>query len=362
MPRLRLNIIGPIVLLLATVGGGWAATNLIQQTVPIVPGVQGCWRLEGSARQVGCLSKEFSNGADLAAGKTDGAARDEAVIEYVRRAERLASSDTQLAGTCHPSMHDLGRREGARAAGEGRVPGFPGGSSQLCTAGYVHGLAEGYLASKPGADVAMVFPKLCHDDAAVEGCAHGVGHALVRSELKQSAPDISADRSVEACGDIPAKLRSDCTNGVYMEIAMRTSPEPVSVRDFSEICGDLDDSDRELSCWSYLSLSFSANDVGREDIPTWCARAPLPAQFTCIEGYGRQLGVRDVAECSKVSGPPPLRERCIDGAVGLQVGSGHVAASDAKSSCSSLQGDGLRGYCRRAVARYTVGRKAVEAT
>lgn len=356
----HLQAIGALAVLALAVAGGFLATSLFQRTVPIVPGVQGCWRLEGSARQVGCLSHEFEQGADEAAGDRTRAARDRAIITYVRRAERLAAADGRLAATCHPSMHALGRREGARAAKEGRAPEFPGGSSQLCTAGYVHGLSEGYLQDTAATDVAPVFAKLCHDAGARPGCAHGVGHAFVRGQ--RTAPAVDAARAANRrCADLPGSFPVNCNAGVYMELAMRTDP-PVPVADYRRACEGAGTAGRELACWGYLDLSLGSNDVPLEAVPAECLRASVPGQFPCIDGYGRELGVDRVASCGRIDARAVLQERCVDGAVGLQVGSGHVTGSAARARCANVHPARLARYCSRAVGRYLEGKAAVEAT
>jgi hypothetical protein len=50
----------------------------------------------------------------------------------------------------------------------------------------------------------------------------------------------------------------------------------------------------------------------------------------------------------------------VDGATGLQVGSGHVSKRDALAACEDLDQRSLRTYCLRAVERYAEGRKQVE--
>ena len=355
-----LRIIGALAVLAIAVAGGFAATSLFQRTVPIVPGVQGCWRLEGSARQVDCISDQFVAGARRAGDGKSGSAREHAVIGYVQRADRLAASDPRLGGVCHPAMHVLGRTEGARAAAAGHTPSFPDGAIQLCTAGYVHGLAEGYLAKTPNADVATIFPKLCHDVTARTGCAHGIGHALLRAQ-KGGAVDATT-HAIKGCAQLPGSFPDDCHNGVYMELAMRTQPDPVPVDTYVRACESADtqaDVGLGLSCWGYLGLSLTSNDVPLDREPSWCAKASVGGQFTCIEGYGRDLGVARVSNCADGVGRKVLVDRCIDGAIALQVGSGHVSASEARSACATLQTKASVDYCRGAVSRYERGRSAL---
>ena len=352
-----LQLISAIAVLAIAVAGGFIATNLFQRTVPIVPGVQGCWRLEGSSRQVDCIANEFLSGAGKAASGKSGADRDRAVLAYVGRADGLAANDARLGGICHPAMHVLGRSEGARAAAAGHPPQFPDGAIQLCTAGYVHGLAEGYLAKTPHADVAAVFPKLCHDAAARLGCAHGIGHALLRAQ--KGDPTTSTSAAVRGCSQLPGDFANDCHSGVYMELAMRTQPGPVPVSDYMDACQVADaqtDVGLGLACWAYLGLSLTSNDVPVADEPSWCAKASAGGQFKCVEGYGRDLGAARVGRCTHGISRRALVQQCIEGAIGQQVDSGHVSASAARTACGSLSPASLVAYCRDAVKRYTRGR------
>jgi hypothetical protein len=358
MSRL-IQIIGALLAMAACAGAAFLVTNRVQQSVPLVGGLDGCWRLATPSGQVDCLSRNFLDGADKAADGKLGLARDKTTIAYVREVEHLAAGDARLARSCHAGMHELGRSEGRRSSAEDRVPTFPTASTQLCTAGYVHGLAEGYLAETPNAVASQVFPKLCQDPKAQTGCAHGIGHALMRARVALD-PAKRSKASLHECDGLPTSVVSDCDNGVYMELAMQLKPTPVSVADYTRICSSTRDVDRSLSCWAYLTTSFTSNEVKTSDIPAWCGKAPLPSQYTCIEGYGRALGVTDLAKCSSSAKTEGLKERCLDGALGLAVGSGHVSKSAAISSCGALDSHELHSYCVGAVGRYSRGRALVE--
>jgi len=355
----HLNILGPAVVLVAAVAIGFVATGVFQRNVAVAPGIGGCVRLEGSARQVDCLTRELSDGAQAeSAGKT-GADREDAVIGFVERAELLAADDSRIANLCHPAMHQLGRDEGSRAADADQVPRFPNGTSQLCTAGYVHGLSEGYLVGTPTADVAQVFPKLCSDPKAVEGCAHGIGHALLQAQKTGDVVDDATPAALARCGGLPGVVRPDCVDGIYMELAMRPKPAQVQVDDYVRACTSTPDVERELSCWGYLGLSLTANDIATSEEPGWCAKASLPGQYTCIEGYGRDIGAKHVSKCADASKDLGVRKRCVDGAIGLQVGSGHISAQAARAECTKIDDAPVATYCTNAVKRYLKGRAAL---
>lgn len=360
MNRRALHILGGVAVLAAAIAAGWIATSMLQKTVNIRSDLSGCWRLEGTVAQTDCVSDQFLDGAAAAADGRTGTGRDAELVSYVAEQERAAAADSRLGRICHPAMHALGRREGSFAADQGRVPEFPAGSSQLCTAGYVHGLAEGYLTGTPDADVARVFPELCHDPAAREGCAHGVGHALLRAHASEAVATASR-AAVDRCRDLPGDFPVNCLNGVYMELAMRTTPAPVSPSQYVRTCDHATDVDQALACWSYLGLDLGTNDIGLRDVPAWCARADRPGQLACIEDHGRDLGIDRVGMCADAGGDVNVSKRCIEGAVALQVGSGHVTAGHARSKCTQLHENDLERHCRDAVTRYARGRDQVVA-
>lgn len=353
-------VLGGLVLAVA-LAAGWLVTSSVRGPASAPSQYSECWRLDGSVEQIACVSDRFIDEAKAAAAGSTGNDRSDAVNDFVRSREQLASTDPMLAGICHPAMHELGRAEGRHAASTDTIPRFPEASTQLCTAGYVHGLAEGYLVGTPTADVTAVFPKLCHDESARTGCAHGMGHALLRARVDDRPVEASA-AAVSQCADLPASFPDNCMNGVYMELAMRVEPTRVSPDDYVSTCKGASVVDEELACWGYLGLNLTTNGIPLEDAPEWCLRASLPGQFQCLEEHGRDLGTARVAQCESIDARIQLLERCVDGAVALHVGSGHVSSQDANNACDDVESSRLRSFCRGAVKRYSSGRKAVEAS
>jgi hypothetical protein len=362
MRRSRLTFLRrltPVLVLAGAMVAGWFVTDAVRTPESVRADWGSCTTLDGGAEQIACLSDRFEEQATRLAGSRVGAERDEVLLRFVRSTETAAAEDSRVSGLCHPAMHQLGRREGSTAAKADRVPAFPAGSSQLCTAGYVHGLAEGYLTGTPTAQVAAVFPSLCHDTKAREGCAHGVGHALVRAHTTDDLRT-TARSSFARCKDLPSEFPTNCQNGVFMELAMRTQPAIAPPTEYVHACRDIADAGDALSCWGYLGLNLRTNDVPIEDVPSWCAKADLPGQFPCIEEFGRSIGVEGIEACADSADMAELQQRCVDGAVGLQVGSGHVGVDEARARCDDLDGE-LRAYCRSSVKRFAAGRRQVEA-
>ena len=342
---------------LAVAVGSWAFMNRSDSVGTNSP-FGACWSKTGSAAQIDCTSALILK--DVSRKAVDPARREAAVFAVVRDTERFAASDPQLSQACHSAMHPVGRAEGARYAKAGSPPKFPDGASQLCTAGYVHGVAEGYLASSTDPDVAAVFPKLCHQADAREGCAHGIGHALLKARSDRPVTT-SVSLAAERCRELPAEFPTNCLNGVYMELALRREPTAIAPADFVRACEANADAADALTCWGYLVQNLNTNDVSLADMPKWCARPTLPGQYTCVEEYGRMLGSRDVAMCAASSDRDGLQRRCIEGAIGLQVGSGHVSKRDASAACDTIDEADLAAHCHSAVVRYSRGREQVEA-
>lgn len=358
MVRSLLTTVTSLLVLVAAIGGAWFVSERAQRADQRSE-YAACWSSAKSTERIDCVSDRLLQEAGSRASGRSGQARGEAIAAFVRDRERAAADDAELAAVCHPAMHELGRTEGRTVAREAGLPVFPAGSSQLCTAGYVHGLAEGYLVATPDAEVMAVFPKLCHDADVREGCAHGVGHALVRARSDDGAAAAAAGAS-RACGELPDELATNCRNGVYMELAIRTDPV-VAVDEFIDTCRSIAAVDERLTCWGYLSSAMATNDVPLERVPAACARADLPGQFTCVEQYGRSLGALRVDQCEGSSTRFEVRARCVGGALGVHVGSGHVSESEARDACLAIDEGRLERRCLTSVGRFASGRRDVEA-
>lgn len=350
----RASIIAVVLVAATSIAVGWAATSFVQQHVPLGRGFSACWKLAGTARQTECLSDEFVAGAAEAGAGARGARRQLAVIGYVQQVERAAAHDERLAALCHAAMHELGQREGRSAARTADDLQWPDASKKFCTAGFVHGLAEGYLAEAPPTQVATSFAKLCNDPSAKTGCAHGVGHSLVqRSESDDdgATPESIADDTTRRCAELPDGFGAHCDNGVFMELAMRHDDARLTPDQYVKLCRDRHQVEQQLACMNYLAMNLSANDVSTEQTPVWCARSGGALEGRCIESWGRELGLQRVHSCEQVR-TDALIIRCIDAAVALQIGSDHVTPEAGRRMCQSLSTAPRRSICRDAIMRY----------
>jgi hypothetical protein len=313
--------------LVVAIAAGAYGTGMLQKKVPLAPGAEGCARLEGRSEQTSCIAKLY---ADRLPGESlpVGAERDLRVHTVIARADRDAAKSETISGLCHPAMHEVGRAEGELAARAGKVPGFPTeGSMRLCTAGFVHGLAEGYLQSSSNPDIAAIFPKLCHEKAAASGCAHGIGHALLRQDPEREVVP-AARESVTRCATLNGSFAADCYNGVFMELAMR-APD-FSSEQYTKVCDSQQMPLTVASCWSYLPLVTNASEIAPAKAATMCTKAPPDGAPNCIAELGRSQALDGIELCASL---PKLREDCLRGAVSLSVSSGHVTRLAAEKRC-----------------------------
>jgi len=332
------QLIGSVLVLAIAVAIGVLAMTALQRKVPVLPGVQGCERLQGVERQTSCIARHYQDRADKRV--RDGAERGSATAWAVAQADLDAATDAALGGSCHPAMHLVGRREGTRVGRSNLRPVWPDQAERLCTAGYVHGLAEGYFAQAANPDLAELYPSLCAVEKASSGCAHGLGHAVIR---KQPARDVDDARSaLRRCDTLPGERAFDCANGVYMEIAMQRDPR-VSVPSYGKLCTAAATASWASNCAIYLPLSASTNERAQSTVPKLCEQYAVGAARTlCFSQYGRDIGTDGLRSCERVAGTRNARS-CVNGALVLRLNSGHITPGAARSACNDLAP--LRSYC-----------------
>lgn len=299
----------------ALLGGGvmWQ----LQRSVAIAPGEAGCSRLADPGKRADCLGELLltdlrSDGVSVQSGLDDIEAR--------------AASDEALADSCHQAMHRVGHAIGGDAASAGRSLAFPARSTRLCTAGYTHGLVEGYLAGGAAATkIVPIYEATCRDTKAESGCVHGIGHVVQKSK--------DTTEAVRLCGQLPTAVQSDCSNGVFMERAMaRPAEKPAT---FARACGSQPTAALRDDCFFYLPASASSNGFDDAATAKLCGGVTGPSGATCFESFGRNLGANRLSACSPANSPAHV-ESCLTGALELSLSSGHVKPAAARTQCASL--------------------------
>ena|GEM_PF-3740686 len=160
-----------------------------------------CVKRGTDTEQTRCL-KRYSHDA-ARSGKTRAALH--TLTKFVR---------TGMLDDCHHLAHDLGHAEFEI---QGNFISAIRAGDASCLKGYYHGVvtaAVHHAASMGRLDVAKMCTALDGDDAAYDGCVHGLGHGLM-----SLFEDMT--RARQACASLSGAAVGRCIDGLFMENAMR---------------------------------------------------------------------------------------------------------------------------------------------
>lgn len=325
MRRFALNWLPYLGIVIVAMAGTWGVMHTVRQHADPIGS---CGRTANITSRIDCYSTEF-NALLFDGAPTQPATRAQFVAAALDGIESIAAHDTKLQAACHPAMHTVGRQEGARMAGAHERPIFPPNPTRLCTAGYVHGLVEGFAAeSSSSASSSALFTQACSGaGTAKTGCAHGLGHAFVRAKHDPLT-------GLKRCASIPTKYNSDCLNGVYMEMAIGTPL--MSADQYTKMCAAQPAAGRS-ACAYYLPNNGQLNNVGPSTTLTQCESLSTNLASTCVESLGRIAGPDQAALCEQTT-TAANRTSCLVGVFALPINSGYLTLDQARETCSGLHG------------------------
>lgn len=211
----------------------------------------------------------------------------------------------QVVGDVHQLAHKIGNEFYLRYGLKGVV---------LCDStfafGCFHGVSEKLLATE-GSEVIQKVEKECEgffsstEKVKLTGCLHGMGHGLLSWE------NLNGQRALLDCDLLQDKHRSDCYDGVFMELSFNT--KLISGLDIAnpwKFCSSLNESYQE-KCASYQPVFFQAKyGLNYEDMGEICSTSPNASNsnqcYTRLgflissESLGSFEKIKEV--CSKYSG------------------------------------------------------------
>jgi hypothetical protein len=245
--------------------------------------------------------------------------------------QALVDRDSVLGFRGHELAHALGRF----AMGERKQLSMLRECTPIFQSGCFHGALEGYFLQGGTADAESV-RQICPERPApgqrgyeVLECWHGLGHGLMvhfKGDFSQAVP--LCDRLQ------PETARRECTDGIFMERAIRAvgtpsinvgtgpamghgghggghahgahgdsqppaAPARLSNAELQQLCTAVD-ARYQPSCWAYQSVAlFDVVGVDADAVLRACDQAPAAAVRDCYQGFGKQyLGALggDVAE------------------------------------------------------------------
>jgi hypothetical protein len=217
----------------------------------------------------------------------------------------LMDEDDQVANSCHPLTHMLGRNAlmelGFDAAWGGMVETPDAPLLRICNAAYMHGIIEHYLAASENLveDVAMITNNICknltHVKDGVWECHHGVGHGIIQ-HYRNIKEQETLTQAIEACGN--TRFPKDCENGLWMDHFASTKVsgmlEPSSLHVCSLSKADL------WACGTYSPTEYLLH---------------YPRDYTgavqfCLEGFSNDSGFSN--RCVKGVGMQAAKENIHD--------------------------------------------------
>jgi hypothetical protein len=138
--------------------------------------------------------------------------------------QTLMDGDDQIANSCHPLTHMLGKNAlmelGFDQAWGGMLGTPDAPLLRTCNAAYMHGIIEHYLAVSENLvdDVAMITSTICKGLTMVKKgvweCHHGVGHGIIQ-HFRSIKEKETLQQAIEACGN--TAFAKDCENGLWMD-------------------------------------------------------------------------------------------------------------------------------------------------
>jgi hypothetical protein len=127
------------------------------------------------------------------------------------RMRALMKEDPELLRSCHPFMHQIGRRAYARYGSFAEAAQY---RDDICNSGYLHGAIEAHFltVSDPVAAMRTICEGYEPNRYPSWQCYHGVGHGVMFFKKN----DLPA--ALALCGEYASSFaRGTCANGAYME-------------------------------------------------------------------------------------------------------------------------------------------------
>lgn len=251
----------------------------------------------------------------------------------------LTDRDSVLRIRGHELAHALGRF----AMAERKELSVLRECKPVFQSGCFHGALEGYFLHGGTADAESV-REICAERPArgqpgyeVLECWHGLGHGLMvhfRGDIGQALP---------LCDRLhPATARRECTDGIFMERAIRavgaqpihvghgpamgharggdggghahgaqpdsqparvSAPARLGKAELQQLCSAVD-ARYQPSCWAYQPVAlFEVHGVEAAPVLGACDRAPAAAVRDCYQGFGKQyLGALDGDAAEMIAG------------------------------------------------------------
>jgi hypothetical protein len=233
----------------------------------------------------------------------------------------LMDEDDQVANSCHPLAHVLGRhalRElGFDAAWGGMVGTDDAPLLRICNAAYMHGIIEHYLLDSENLmdDVTMITDSICKELTNVDHggweCHHGIGHGIIQ-HFRSIKDKETLTEAIDACK--MTAFAADCENGLWMDHFASTRVSGMLEPSSLEVCS-LAQSD-SWACGIYSPTEFLLHyPRAYKEAVQFCQTGfanDTHHEHVCINGVGMQAAKENLHDYL------PVEEACLTVPKGLQ--------------------------------------------
>jgi len=222
---------------------------------------------------------------------------------------KMMDEDDQIAASCHPLAHMLGRKAFNDLGVEGAFGSLIGTPDdnvfRTCNAAYMHGVIEHFLVEsadlKEG--VGFIDSNLCQKlmksgtlPSNKWECQHGIGHGVVQHYRKQNNRQTLVD-ALATCSTTTVNTEN-CQNGIWMDYFSNTQLtaqlEPSSL----QVCNNMAAS---WACQIYSPTEYILHHPRDYAGAIKFCQAGLPSKpGTCIDGVGGQAAKENMHDFSFV--------------------------------------------------------------
>lgn len=217
------------------------------------------------------------------------------------RVKDLLETNDQVASSCHPLTHMLGRASFEfygfqQAFGDDLIGTDDASLLRICNAAFMHGIIEHYLRDSDNnllENVNMVNESICKRLNNVElgtwECRHGIGHGVLQYYRAQAKLQ-ELQGALQECRN--TQFVSDCENGLWMDHFASTNVgqdlEPSSL----QVCYTFATTSSSGICSLYSPTEFLLHHPrAYKDAIAFCSEGledHAPLLHNCIKGVGMQ--------------------------------------------------------------------------
>lgn len=239
---------------------------------------------------------------------------DEGAKQVLERISQLMQDNAQIAASCHPLIHRVGREAFNRFGFPGAFGSLPGTEDDVilrtCNAAFMHGVIEHYLVAQSNLPHAVhsVKTKLCDKLTPPQPgsmasndweCHHGIGHGIVQHVRAQKEMEILFD-ALTYCVNTTTESEV-CQNGVWMDYFASTRMTDMMEPQALQVCEKFSsETIVDFDCYIYAPTAYLLHNPRDYVGAIQFCIAGLNRSQTCVMGVGTQAAKENMMDFAPV--------------------------------------------------------------